>query len=256
MSHHRPGQALVLVGLVLFGLAARSDVREPPRPIPRLAYVVAAAQAAAAGELDATDAYRVALLKMKAHLDVARALMRQGVPGAHYHLREPLREAYKELASELEQRNATLTRDIVEQLASAAEGGSDLLILSALETASTAIENSLVRTGRMNTRSMLEISRALFRDAVEQYRQAVSEHTVVDTHKYQNGAGYVAVADAVTRRVRGSAGDSGTYQQLRKAVALLREAWPAVIAPAIANGPDTVAAWLADVESALDALDG
>ncbi|NIR31388.1 MAG: hypothetical protein GWN84_19170 [Gammaproteobacteria bacterium] len=259
MSDHPAGRVLLLAVVALACVAARG-VPEPPRQTSQLVHPVAAAENArvarsGAGQvLDATDAYRVALLKMKAHLNVARALTRQGAPGANYHLRGPAQEIYKDLAGELERRGATLTGDIVQQLDRAAEEDSHLAIGSALDTATTAVDNSLVRTGRMTRRSLIEVSRSLFRDAVEAYRKAVSDHAVVDTHKYQTGGGYVAVADALTRRVRRSTPASEAYERLRNAVALLREAWPAVVPPRIANGPDAVAAWLAGVESALDDL--
>lgn len=202
---------------------------------------------------DSAHAYRLALLKMKAHLGVARALLRQDAPGAREHLHGPVGEIFSAAAGELERRHAALGPDIVEQLERAAGSGSGLAVENAMDTALTAVDGSLARAGPLPVAAALELAGALFREALEEYRRGVSSNTVVSPLRYRSGAGYVAVGAALTRRAR-SAASADAYERLRDAVALLREAWPAVVAPQIANDPDTVAQWLSKVESAIAAL--
>jgi len=201
----------------------------------------------------ATDAYRLALLKMKAHLGVARALLRQNAPGVDEHLSDAVAEIYANAGAELEKRRAAVSADIVQQLQAAARAGSPLAIENALETAFTAVDGSLARAGPLGMASALDLAATLFREALVEYRRAVSDNEVVSPMHYRTGAGYVAVGSALTRRAR-RVDAHGGYARLRDAVALLREAWPGVVPPGIANDPSTVAGWVEDVVSAMDAL--
>jgi len=210
---------------------------------------------APARDLDATDAYRLALLKMKAHLVTARALLRQrvGAPGSH--VRAPLATLYDRIADEAGERGAMISPDILRQLDAAAGHESPLALTSALETAFTAVDGSLAQSGRMSEDAMLALARALFRDAVEHYTAAVSaDHEVADVRRYQTGRGYVAVAEALLRRAAAD-GEAGEYDALTDAVAVLREAWPSVVPPTIVFAPERVRGFLEEVEAAVDAID-
>ncbi|MFQ5955491.1 MAG: hypothetical protein ACE5JZ_10545 [Kiloniellales bacterium] len=206
----------------------------------------------AAAQLDATDAYRLALLKMKGHLGVARALLQMRAPGADYYMRDPVQEIFQDTEAELEGRNAPFTADILQELEHAS-ATDPVSTLAAIESAVTAINGSFAQTGAMNAKSVLALSEALLREAVAKYAEAVRENEVVDLRKYQSGRGFATEAEALVRyssRLKGRPG----HEELLKVVTLIRQAWPGVIPPPIVFDPPSVAGRLEEAVATMDQL--
>lgn len=206
----------------------------------------------AAVQLDATDDYRFALLRMKGHLSVARALLQLRQPGAEHYVREPIQEIFQNAEAELERRNAPFTADFLEQL-KAASAGDPVATLATIESAVFAIDGSFAQTGAMDAQSVLALSEALLREAVARYDDAVSDNEVVDLPKYQSGRGLVTEAEALVRYAGALKGQPG-HEELLKSVTLIRQAWPGVIPPPIVFDPESVAGRLDQAVAAMDKL--
>jgi hypothetical protein len=202
----------------------------------------ASAEAGVAERLDATDAYRLALLNMKGHLSVARALVQLRAPGADYHLRQSMQDIFRPIEAELERRSAPFTADVLVQLENAVTG-TPAMTLATIESAVFAIDGSFAQTGAMDAHSVLALSESLLREAVEMYAEAVFDNEVVDLRTYQSGRGFATIAEALVRHSSRLKGRPG-HEDLLKAVVLIRQAWPAVIPPAIVLDPPSVAEWL------------
>lgn len=247
--------SLLLVNVVAFPLHAQSDAKLVA-PAVQIAAVEAEGGASAepgvATQLDPTDAYRLALLKMKGRLSVARALLQLRAPGADYHLRQPLQDIFRPIQAELERRNAPFTADILVQLEHAA-AGTPAMTLATIELAVLAVDGSFAQTGAMKARSVLAVSESLLREAVEMYAAAVLDNEVVDLRAYQSGRGFVTEAEALVRHSSGLKGRPG-HEDLLRAVVLIRQAWPAVIPPSIVFDPPSVAGRLDEAVAAMEEL--
>lgn len=222
--------------------------------VPALALGLAAVSPAISAQPDSddVDAYRLSLLSIKAHLGTALELVRQGAEFGH-HLRTPVQRSFADIRAELEGRGAPFDASIVEQLSAASNARDPRVVQSAIETAATAVDASIARSGAMAPESVLALSRELLRAAAANYARAVTDHAVTDIQAYQTGYGLAAVAASLIRRA-GGMGSAERYRRLRDAVSLMRAAWPAVLPPQIANDPATVRQWLANVEDAIAAL--
>ncbi len=227
-------------------------------PAERAPQIVAAdsesvdAQDTSAGQLDATDAYRLAILKMKGQLSVARALLQMHAPGAAYHMQQPMEEIFRSAEPEFTQRDAPFTADFLEQLEFALEGDA-ATTLATMEAASNALDGSFAQTGAMDAGSVLDLVEALLREAVANYAEAVIDNEVVNVRQYQNGRGLATEAEALVRyhtRLKGRRG----HDELLKAVVLIRQAWPGVIPPAIVFDPPSVAGRLEEAVAAMEEL--
>lgn len=203
-------------------------------------------------QLDATDAYRLALVRMKSHLSVARALLQMRSPGAGYYMQEPLQEVFRDTEAELERRSAPFTADFLQQL-EAASAGDPVAALATIESAVVAIDGSFAQTGAMDAKSVLAVSEALLREAVARYADAVTDNEVVDLEKYQSGRGFVTEAEALVRYA-GALKERPGHEELVKAVTLIRQAWPGVIPPPIVFDPASVAGRLDEAVAAMDKL--
>lgn len=233
---------LVLAAAVASPAAARSDAgRTAP-----------AVQTAAAERLGATDDYRLALLKMKGYLGVARALLRQRAPGAGYYLAGPVRDIFRTAEAELERRDAPFTADFLQELEHAS-ADDPVTTLTTIESAVTAISGSLAQTGAMDAGSVLALSEALLRDAAARYAEAVRDNEVVDLRKYQAGRGFVIEAEALVRyssRLKRKPG----HEALLESMTLVGQAWPGVLPPPIVYDPPSVARRLDEAVAAMDRL--
>jgi len=225
------------------------------RPVSGL---VPAAEAAAASvdtgyqravaRLDETDTYRLALFRMKAHLSVARALLKLRAPGAGYHLREPVRRVFAGIEGQLQARDAPFTRDILAQLERTTEAAAPAA-LATVDSATAAIDGSFAQTGPLRASSALALSEALLQRAVQLYAGAVSNNEVVDLRGYQTGRGLVLQAEALVRHSSGLSRQPG-HEALLAAVVLIRQAWPGVRPPPIVFDPRSVAGRLDEAVSA------
>lgn len=206
----------------------------------------------AAAELDAADAYRLALLKMKGHLSVARALVQLRAPGADYHMRQPMQDIFWSAESEFKHRDAPFTVDFLEQLEYAPKGD-PVTTLATIKSAANALDGSFAQTGAMDVRSVVDLVEALLREAVANYAVAVIDNEVVDLRQYQSGRGLATEAEALVRYHGGLRGRPG-HEELLKAVVLIRQAWPGVIPPSIVFDPPSVARRLAEAVVAMEEL--
>jgi len=206
----------------------------------------------AATELDSTDSYRLALLKIKGHLSVARALLQVRASGAGYHLRRPVHELFQRIEPGLEDRDAPLTRDILMQLEGATDASAPAA-LAIIDSAAAAVDGSFAQAGPLRARSALALSEVLLREAVRQYAEAVSNNEVVDMRAYQTGRGFVVQAEALVRHTTGIKGKPD-HDALLAAVVLIRQAWPGVRPPPIVFDPQSVAGRLHDAVAAMNAL--
>jgi hypothetical protein len=195
--------------------------------------------ATGAAQLDATDAYRLAILKMKGQLSVARALMQLRAPGADYHLQQPMQAIFRNAESEFEQRDAPFTADFLEQLANVSVDD-PATTLATIASAANALDGSFAQTGAMDMSSALDITASLLRAAVADYAAAVTDNEVVDLRRYQSGRGLVTEAEALVRDHGGLRRRPG-HEELVKAVVLIRQAWPGIIPPPIVFDPPSVA---------------
>ena len=205
-----------------------------------------------AAALDATDAYRLAILKMKGQLGVARALVQLRAPGADYYLQQPLQAIYREARSEFEARDAPFTADFLEQLARAS-AGDPTRTLATIESAANALDGSFAQTGGMDVSSVLGLAENLLREAVADYADAVVDNEVVDLRQYQSGRGLATEAEALVRYHGGLRGRPG-HEELIKAVVLIRQAWPGMIPPPIVFDPPSVAGRLDEAVAAMQDL--
>ena len=207
---------------------------------------------AAGVELEPTDAYRLALLKMKGQLGVARALLQQRLPGADYHVGDPLEAIFRDTKAELDRRSAPFTVDILKELENAAAHDA-VRALATVELAVTAINGSFAQTGAVDSKSVLGLGEALLRGAVANYSDAVSNNEVVDLPKYQSGRGLVTEAEALVRYASGIKGRPG-HEELLAVVVLIRQAWPGIIPPSIVFDPLDVAGRLDEAVAAMEKL--
>jgi len=252
-----PGLAATLVGPLLAGLAAMSGL--PPAtpawaasPVPRAAAAETdSANAVDGQQLDDLDTYRLALLRMKAHLAVARDLARQRVGYSGEHMHGPLNAILQANLDAFKQRGALVDDAILKMLAAAAESESPQARANAIETAQTAVQGSIARSGKMTKSSSLKLARALYHAAVADYGQAVSGNSVVKPMGYRSGLGFVTVAESLLRR-SGAFTSEGVVTELRQAALLLREAWPGATPPQIATNPSDVTQWLARLDAAIE----
>lgn len=203
-------------------------------------------------ELDAVDAYRLALLQMKGHLAVARTLLQLHADGADYHLRQPLRRIFEEIQPALERRGAPLTADTLEQLERATEATQDAA-LAALDLAAAAIDGSFAQTGAPDTRSALVLTEVLLRRAVALYAAAVADHEVTDVRRYRAGRGFALQAEALVRHASGIRGEPG-QDELVAAVVVVRQSWPGINPPPIVFDPASVAGRLDEVLAVMERL--
>lgn len=227
---------------------------KPGLLIPALVLVLTAAPPAVTAQPDLgdTDSYRLSLLTIKAHLGTALELLRQRAEFG-YHLRTPVQRSFADIRAELERRGAPFDASIVDQLSAASNARDPRVVQAAIETAATAVDASIARSGTMGHESVLALSRELLRAAAGNYARAVTDHSVTDVQAYQTGYGLAAVAASLIRRAGGT-GTAERYRRLQDAVSLMRAAWPAVLPPQIANAPATVSQWLANVEEAIATL--
>lgn len=230
--------------LLLLGLFAVQPLLPPA--------VAAEADVDAAPALDAVDAYRLALLRLKGHLAVARTLLQLRVEGADYHLGQPLRPIFNDIQPTLARRGAPLTADTLEQLERATAATPDAA-LATLDLAAAAIDGSFAQTGAPDARSALALVEALLREAVALYADAVQDHEVVDVQRYRAGRGYALQAEALVRHASGLQGHP-EQDRLVEAVVLVRQAWAGVNPPPIVFDPAGVAGRLDEVRAAMERL--
>ena len=202
--------------------------------------------------LDAVDAYRLALLRMKGHLGVARGLVRLEAGGAAYHLGEALQTIFEEVETELEERGASLTEATLRELENAVAREPEQA-LPAIESAAHAIDGSFARAGAMDKGSVLGLVEALLRGAVDNYREAVSDNAVEDLRKYQTGRGLVIQAEALVRHSSPLA-DAPGQERLLELVTLIRQAWPGIMPPPIVFDPESVADRLDEAVAVMDEM--
>lgn len=251
-----PRLVATLAGLLLAGpVAAPAWAASPVRPAAAMQAEIASA--AEGEELDDLDTYRLALLQMKAHLDVARDLLRQRVGYSGEHMYGPLNAILQANLDAFKQRGALVDDEILKGLATAAgsESAQAKAKANAIETAKTAVDGSIARSGKMTRRSSLKLARALYHAAAADYARAVSNNSVVDPARYRNGFGFVTVAESLLRR-SGVFTGNGALTELRRAAALLREAWPGSTLPQIATTPSDVTQWLARLDAAIEPVIG
>ncbi len=206
----------------------------------------------AAMQLNADDAYRLALLKMKGHLSAARALLQLRAQGADHHLGQPLQNIFRDAKSELGRRSAPFTADILRELKHAV-ARDPTMALTAIESAVTAINGSFAQTGAMDAEAVLTLAAALLREAVAKYAEAVTDNMVTNIAKYQSGRGFVTEAEALVRHSSGLKGRSG-HTELLEVVTLIRQAWPGIVPPQIVFDPPSVAARLDEAMAAMAKL--
>lgn len=189
-------------------------------------------------QLSADDAYRLALLKMKGHLSVARALLQLRAPGVDHQAGQSLQAIFQATSAELDRRSAPFTADILGELKHAV-ARDPVTAIAAVESAATALNGSFAQTGAMDTTSVLALAEALLREAVTNYAEAVSDNEVVNLPKYQSGRGFATEAEALVRHSGGLKGRPG-QEKLLDLVTLIRQAWPAVVPPPIVFDPPSV----------------
>jgi hypothetical protein len=212
----------------------------------------ASGDAQATVQLSTVDAYRLALLEMKAHLSVARTLLQIGTPGAKYHLRQPIQEIFQRIQPQLESRNAPLTPEILAPLQHVTERAWQTAI-PVLDSVDSAIDGSFAQAGALSLDSTLNLTEALLRKAVGLYAESVANNAVVDIHGYQSGRGLVLQAETLVRhstRLRNKPG----YDALLAHVVVIRQSWPGVTPPPIVFGPESVAERLKEIVAAMDKL--
>lgn len=202
--------------------------------------------------LDEVDAYRLALLEIRGHLEVARALVQLRAAGAGHHLSDALEPIYRRAEDALEERGAPLTRDTLAELANAADIDPERALV-AIESAVNAVNGSFAQTGPVDLESVLGLVEALLRRAVGHYEAAVEDNEVTDLRRYQAGRGLVIQAEALVRHSSPLAGRDG-QEALVQVVTLIRQAWPSVIPPPIVFDPAGVAGRLDEAVAAMDAL--
>jgi len=190
-------------------------------------------------ELAEVDAYRLALLKMRGHLGVARALIRVGAEGAAYHMGPAIARRYREIEAALEARSAPVTGTMLGELENAAALEPDRA-LRAIESAEQAVNGSFAQTGALDRESVLGLVEALLRAAVARYAEAVTDNEVTDIRRYQTGRGYVSQAEALVRHATPLSG-TPRQEELLKVVTLIRQAWPGIMPPPIVFDPEDVA---------------
>lgn len=240
----------VLLSLLLIQASA-SLLQSRPASIPGvLRLAVADAETAPAERMTPMDSYRLALLKMKGHLGVARTLLQVRQPGAEYQLQQPIREIFHSIESDLERRSAPLTTDTLVQLERAASV-EPRAALATIDSAAAAIDGSFAQTGGLDAPSALALSEALLREAVGAYADAVVDNEVVDVQTYHRGRGFVVQAEALVRHASGLKGSPG-QDALIAAVVLIRQAWPGVVPPPIVFDPESVAGRLDEAVAAMD----
>lgn len=205
-----------------------------------------------AGQLDATDTYRLATLKMKGQLSVARALVQLRAPGVNYYLQQSIPAIFREAESEFEQRDAPFTGDFLEQLASVS-AADPAATLTTIASATNALDGSFAQTGAMDVRSVLGLVESLLREAVADYAEAVVDNEVVDLRRYQSGRGLATEAEALVRYHGGLRGRPG-HEELIAAVVLIRQAWPGMIPPPIVFDPPSVAGRLDEAITVMEGL--
>lgn len=204
------------------------------------------------GQLDATDAYRLAILKMKGQLSVARALVQLRAPGADYFLQQSMPAVFHDAESEFEQRDAPFTADFLEQLASVSMAD-PTATLATIASAANALDGSFAQTGAMDVTSVLGLVESLLREAVADYAEAVVDNEVVDLRRYQTGRGLTTEAEALVRYHSGLRGKPG-HEELIKAVVLIRQAWPGMIPAPIVFDPPSVAGRLDEAVAVMEGL--
>ena len=213
---------------------------------------VEAADMGAAVPLDATDSYRLALLKMKGHLSIARTLLQMRAPGADYHMEQPVQDIFRNTEAEFEGRSAPFTADTVQQLEHGL-AGDPVTTLTTIESVVTAIDGSFAQTGAMDAKSVLALSEALLREAVAKYAEAVTDNEVVDLRKYQSGRGFATEAEALVRYSGALKGRPG-HAELLEEVELIGQSWQGVIPPSIVFDPPSVAERLDEAVAAMNVL--
>ncbi len=202
--------------------------------------------------LRAADAYRLALLEMKAHLNVARTLVWMRASGAEHFMKDRVREIFRRTEDEIEDRNASFTADFLQELENV-PADDPLRALTTIESAVLALNGSFAQTGAMDAQSVLAISEALLREAVARYAEAVSENEVIDLRKYQSGRGFAYEAEALVRYSGAIKGNPG-HQDLVEAITLIRQAWPGVDPPPIVSDPSRVAGRLDEAVAVMDKM--
>lgn len=256
MSRSNPQLSVALAGLLL-AAAILSPVTAAARGASS-ALVLAAAESAVsrnlpeAPRLAPVDRYRLALLRLKGHLTVARTLLQLRADGADWHLRQPVQAIFLEIEPQLAQRGAPLSADTLEQLERATEAAPQAA-LATIDLAAAAIDGSFAQTGAVRTESALALTESLLLAAVHLYDASVADHEVVDLATWRTGRGLVLQAEALARHAGGLRGRSG-HDELVAAVILIRQAWPGVNPPPIVFGPDSVAGRLEQAFAAAEAL--
>ena len=240
--------SLLLAGIVTLPSFAQSG----DKMAASLVQIAEAGTNGAAVQLNATDAYRLTLLKMKGQLSVARALLQLRASGVEHHLGPPLQTIFRDTEAELDRRRAPFTADILRELENAPAGGARRG-LATVELAVTAINGSFAQTGALDAGSVLALAEALLREAVAEYTVAVTENEVVDLPRYQSGRGLVTEAEALVRHASGLKGRPG-HTALLDVVTLIRQAWPGIIPPPIVFDPLDVAGRLDEAVAAMEKL--
>ena len=209
-------------------------------------------QAGDAGSLNALNSYRLALLEMKGHLSVARELLQTGSPGAEYHLREPIEKLFQRIEPELRNRGAPLTSDIVAPLQRVTETDPDMA-LALLDSATSAIDGSYAQSGATDAPSILALSEALLRQAVDLYANSVKDNAVTDVPGYQTGRAFANQAEALVRHSTGLR-RKPEYEAALASIVLIRQSWPGVEPPPIVFGPGSVAQRLNETVAIMDEM--
>ena len=240
--------SLLLAGIVTLPVFAQSGAKMAAS----LVQIAETGTKGAAVQLDSTDAYRLALLKMKGQLSVARALLQLRASGVEYHLGRPLQSIFRDTESELDRRGAPFTADILQELENAPAGGA-VRALATVELAVTAINGSFAQTGALDAESVLALAEALLREAVADYADAVTDNEVIDLPRYQSGRGLVTEAEALVRHASGLQGRPG-HTELLDVVTLIRQAWPGIMPPPIVFDPLDVAGRLDEAIAAMEQL--
>lgn len=256
MTQSNTQRWLALSSLLL--VPAADATQSVPRATPVIQLAEAAptsaeqADARIAARLDRTDAYRLALLELKGHLGIARALVQIRAPGADYHMGGPVRTIFDRIEGELDDRSAPLTNDVLVQLERAMDAHPQAA-LAAINSAAAAVDGSFAQTGPLTAESALALSELLLREAVQRYADSVTDNEVVDAAGYRTGRGLVLQAEALVRHSSGIKGQPG-QDALVAAVVLIRQAWPGVQPPPIVFDPESVAGRLEAAVAAMDAL--
>jgi len=193
----------------------------------------------AASQLSETDQYRLALLRLKSHLSIARGLLQLRATGADYHLGTALKPTFEQIEPELERRGAPFTNDTLIQLRRATDAP-PAAALTTIDSAAAAVDGSFAQTGPLAAAAVLSLAETLLREAVHWYGEAVTDNEVVDLRRYRNGRGLVLQAEALIRHSTGVKGEAG-HEALVAAVVLIRQAWPGYRPPPIVFDPQSVA---------------